>query len=150
MRPQILNDQLDAFYTLISPSICLCMLPQSSQNSLIHPQAANKEQQVSSHQGAEGSPGGLGHPEVIQDPGEDGSLLCAVDLQGAGAQDLHPVQVQRGGQVVRDLAAHGHNAAGAALSEGTRETRSFLSLVATSAHCCGRSERNSRDSGATV
>lgn len=88
----------------------------------------------SSHQGAEGPPRGLGHPEVVQDPGEDGSLLGAVDLQGAGSQDLHPVQVQRGCQVVGDLATDRHDAAGAALSERTRHGGSAVSPSAWRSH----------------
>lgn len=61
---------------------------------------------VSSHQGAEGPPWGLGHPEVIEYTGEDGAFLGPVDLHGARPQNLHPIQVQRGSQVVGDLASN--------------------------------------------
>lgn len=57
-----------------------------------------------SHQGAESPPGGLSHSKVIENAGEDRSLLCPVDLQGARPQNLHPVHVQRDSQVVGDLA----------------------------------------------
>lgn len=57
-----------------------------------------------SHQGAESPPGGLSHSKVIENAGEDGSLLSPVDLQGARPQNLHPVHVQWDSQVVGDLA----------------------------------------------
>lgn len=50
-----------------------------------------------SHQGAEGPPGGLSHSEVIENAGENGSLLGPVNLQGARPQNLHPVHVQGDG-----------------------------------------------------
>ena len=71
----------------------------------------------SSHQRTESPPWGLGHPEVIEDTGEDGALLSPVDLQGARPEDLHPVQVQRDGKVVGDLASHWHDAAWATLEK---------------------------------